>query len=275
MPNIRIGSTGFSLSATLFLNKTWSRQPVFAVCQHQMWSRQSVFVACQQHMWGRRSFFVVCLPASTAPWPTLLDVSQSSLHRIILDISNHVFELPRRTYPMIVRFILPKRQPGPPQLPVRLATRPALEPSHNRWPRTPGLENNMYVVGLDDPAVQRVEAARCFTIQECLLNHPRYAGFSKPERTAFNTFKPLVPRKKRRASGILHGQNIGTARRHRPGKAPRHKDCDILGNPMWQSPAVMQHSSTGRPQKTMVCPTPSIASVLEREKLSLKVRHAS
>src|SRR5260370_41216561 len=44
---------------------------------------------------------------------------------------------------------------------------------------------------------------------------------------------------------------------------------------MRQSPAVIERSSAGRPQKPMVCPTLSITSVLVLKNLSLKCRNSS
>jgi hypothetical protein len=187
-------------------------------------------VQCQT--WGRRSVFVVCLPASARPRPSLLDVDESGLNWIILDISKDVTEFLSRTDPMIVRFILPKRHSRPAQMPVRLATRPALEPAHNRWHRISRLENDVNVVGHDNPAVQRVETTRCFTIQKSVFDDTRYSGFSKPERPAGGTVETFVPRTKRRTTGILRSQNMGTARRHRPGEAPCHKHRGTVGNPM-------------------------------------------
>src|SRR5258708_39972117 len=110
---------------------------------------------------------------------------------------------------MIVRFILPKRHSCPPQMPVRLATRPALEPAHNRWQRTVRLENCVNVVGHNNPAMQGVEATRCFTVQESVFDHSGYAGLSWPERTAGGTVETLITQAKRRATCILHGQDIG------------------------------------------------------------------
>src|SRR5260370_40739821 len=42
-----------------------------------------------------------------------------------------------------------------------------------------------------------------------------------------------------------------------------------------QSTSVIEHSSAGRPQKPMVCPTPSITSVLAFKNLSLKCRSST
>ena len=97
----------------------------------------------------------------------------------------------------------------------------------------------------------------------------------------------------------------GLARGHRPGEAPPHKHRGMVRDPMRQSPAVIEHSSAGRvekatnttttteqlvrffmefrrpeavgdrPQKSMVCPTPSITSVLALKNLSLNCRNSS
>src|SRR5260370_760897 len=44
---------------------------------------------------------------------------------------------------------------------------------------------------------------------------------------------------------------------------------------MRQSASVIEHSSAGRPQEPMVCPTPSITNVLALKNLSLKCRNSS
>src|SRR6266702_323944 len=64
--------------------------------------------------WGRRSFFVVCHQSGARPSRLAGDVHQAGLYGIILDIGDQILELFRRAYPMVERFVLPKRCAGPP-----------------------------------------------------------------------------------------------------------------------------------------------------------------
>src|SRR5580692_10344558 len=82
--------------------------------------------------WDRRSVFVVCLLPSTRPSPSLRSPHQPSSHRILLHITNQNPKLLVRPNPVIVRFILPKRQAPATQNLIRHTGGPSLEPPHNR-----------------------------------------------------------------------------------------------------------------------------------------------
>ncbi len=166
--------------------------------------------------WDRRSVFVVCLLPSTRPSPLVRNRRQSSPHRILLHISNQGSKLLVGTNPMIVGFVLPKRQAATAQNLVRHAGGSPLEPPHDRGILAPKLPNYMHVVGHKHPSVKVIQVAPCLPIQQGVGNHLRHASIGQPARAV-------------------------RLARHRSGQSPRHGQNRLIWNPVRQMYAIQEH----------------------------------
>jgi hypothetical protein len=144
------------------------------------------------------------------------------------------------------------RQKGPPKMPVRLATRPGFEPAHDRRQRALRLKNHVDVVGHDNRGVQRVEAACCF-----------HHTVGRPERSPLCAVPAARMTRGRNGRGARHrgkdvrpvfvAVRISDCSEASNSEAPCHEQCGMAGDPIRQSPAVIKHSWTGRPQTIRLC----------------------
>jgi hypothetical protein len=188
----------------------------------------------------------------TGPSPLLFRSHQSRLDRIALDITDYFLQLSRRTYPVIVGLILPKRMSAAPQHPIGDPAGPALQPAHDIRHRDMWLPHCVHMVRHDRPSVKVVGMADGRTMLESILDDSGDAGVLQPERPRTGSVEPLVSDVKRNAARIFGGEDLGRRRRSGPGEAPSYKDNTAIREPMRKSAAINKH---GRPQKTMVCPT--------------------
>jgi len=209
---------------------------------------------------------VVCPEPGTGPGPVLFRAHQSRFDGIALDITDYFLQLLRRTYPVIVGFILPKRMSTAPQNPLGDPAGPALQPAHDSRHRDMWLPHCVHMVRHDRPGVKVVRVADCRAILESILDNLGDAGVLQPERPRTGSVEPLVSDAKRNAACILGREDLGCARWSGSGEAPSYKDNAAVREPMRKVPAIKKHLKMvpfGRPQKTMVCPTEKNLTTLE------------
>ena len=181
---------------------------------------------------------VDCAEPGTGPSPLLLRANQPRLHRIALDIMDHVLQLLRRTNPVIVGLILPKSLPTAPQHSIDDPAGPAFQPAHNVRHRDVRLPDCVYMVRHDRPGVEVVGVADVCTILESILDHASDTLVPQPERPGTAPVEPLVTNVKRNAACVLGRQGFGRRRRSGSGEAPGYKDNAAIRKPVRQSPAI-------------------------------------
>jgi hypothetical protein len=176
-------------------------------------------------LWDRRSVFVVCLLPGAGPSPLCRSARQSSSHRILLHIANEGPQFGRRTNPVILRLILPKRHPRAPQNLICRAARSPLQPSHDGGQFADNLPNHMDKIGHDHPCMEAIESADRFAVQECFGNHACDSRVLEPVRTA------------------------GIARR-RSCEPPGDEENRIVRNPVGEVSAAKEHGFVIRSRQT-------------------------
>jgi hypothetical protein len=199
-----------------------------------------------------------CPDQGTGPSPLLVRAHQSPLDRIALDITDYVRQLSRRTYPVVVGFILPKRLSTAPQHSIGNPAGPALQPAHDVRHRDVRLQHYVHMVRHDRPGVEVVGVADTRTILESILDHSGDTLIPQPEWPRIASVEPLVANVKRNAPGLCSSEDRRHGRRSGPGETPSYKDNAAIREPMRKPAAIEKYlrwAPCGRPQKTMVCPT--------------------
>src|SRR5579871_564370 len=132
--------------------------------------------------WDRRSVSVVCLLPCTRPSPRLCNLHQTSSHRILLHIRNQRPQFLLCPNPVIVRFILPKRQASAAQDIIRHARRAPLNPSHHRGKAAAKLPNHVDMIRHEHPGVEVIKIAAGLSKQKRVSHHLRNASIRQPAR---------------------------------------------------------------------------------------------
>ena len=201
----------------------------------------------------------------TRPSPLFFRAHESRLNRIALDVTNYVRQLSRRTNPMIVGLILPKRQPAAPQDAIGDPAGPTLQPTHNVRHRDMRVHHCVHMVWHNRPGVEVVGVANGRTIFDGILNHSGDTLIPQPKRPRTAPVEPLVANMKRNTACVLRGEHLGRDWRSRSREAPRYANNAAIRKPMGKVAAVkhIQCARASRPQETMVCSTVGILTNLQ------------
>ena len=175
--------------------------------------------------WNRRSVSVVCLLSCTRPSPRLRNLHQASSHRIVLHIRNQRPQFLLCPNPVIVRFILPKRQASAAQDIIRHARRAPLNPSHHRGKAAAKLPNHVDMIRHEHPGVEVIKIAAGLSKQKRVSHHLRNASIRQPARPVRLAWQ-------------------------RSGQPPRNGKHGVVRNPMREMSPIKKHSGLSKRQTT-------------------------
>ena len=198
--------------------------------------------------------------SGAGPGPLLFRGHQPRLDRTSLDIPDHFIQLSRRTDPVIVGFVLPKRLPVASEDANGNPAGPALQPTHNGRHRDMRLPHCVHVVRHDRPGVEIIGTANGPAIFDGILNYSGDTRIPQPERPRTASVEPLVANAKRSSSCVFGREHLGRDWGVGTGQAPGYKDNASIRKPMRKVAAIkhIKYPRVDRPQKTMVCPTAKI-----------------
>jgi len=144
--------------------------------------------------------------------------------------------------PVIPGFLLPKTMPGATQYPVRISGGRTLKPPSKTGDRHSGRNQQMHVVGHDDPGVKFIEFYFFFTHKNLPGNEPSNPGIHQPARAAQTPIEFPVSLHKSAPSRRLRNQDfLPRVHRQRSVQPPCKENRNSIGLPVRQFPSVFKH----------------------------------
>jgi hypothetical protein len=197
---------------------------------------ESLPLTCQ----GAPAVFAAGGVDRTGPRRVLGASDKSSINRIGLDISDRGSKLFTGTNPPVKILTLPEGLPGPANQPVGSYSRGDFQPAHNPRQTFMWLQNNMNVIGHDNPGKKIIAASNAFTIEKHIDKRIRDFRILQPSRPVARAIQYPVAQQKF-SPGVGNKQ-----RRHWSRESSRQPPCEkndrILRHPMRKS-SLPEHDS--------------------------------
>jgi len=219
-------------------------------------------------------------PTCAGPRPIPRLLAEPGTHGIVADVIRNTFKFAGIAYPVVKRFMLPKRS-GPPQHEVRLAGRDAFDPARYLGERNARQRQEMNMVRHHRVGSERTEMPFLSRL-DYLANHGGNTSILQPTWATNGSIQHPV-KVDERSAGVI---NISSLSRrlcftnsfgqviswHRSGQPPCHEQPALVRMPVGQMAAI-EHGEIRKGQAE-ACPTYSARFEMDKLKLVLLIVRA-